>query len=209
MIPVIYTKYTLSEGEHRYHKEHALGRSLLRYGLEKYYGLVFTEEELEDQIDTNEYGKPFLTGYPKIHFNVSHCEGWCVCVFSEGKIGVDVERIKDFPGSMVKKILTEQERQILSRYEKNIDDYQRLFYRFWTWKESYLKWKGEGFHMDPLCVEFTMNEITSFPCCSDKRIVIFEKMLDTDCVLSICFDKENKGDMIYELYKEKMAGFSS
>lgn len=209
MISVIYTKYTLFEGEHRYHKEHNLGRRLLRYGLEKYYGLVFTKEELEDQIDINEYGKPFLPGYPKIHFNVSHCEGWVVCAFSEGKIGVDVERIQNFPGAMVKKILTKQERQILSRYEKNAEDYQRTFYRFWTLKESYLKWKGEGFHMDPLCVEFTLNKITSFPCCSDKKSTLSEKMLDTDCVLSVCFDKEEKGDVIYELYKEKMAGFSS
>ena len=33
MIPVIYTKYTLLEGEHRYQKEHILGRRLLRFGL--------------------------------------------------------------------------------------------------------------------------------------------------------------------------------
>ena len=82
MIPVIYTKYTLFKGEHRYHKEYNLGRRLLRYGLEKYYGLVITEEELEDHIDINKYGKPFFPGYPKIHFNVSHCEGWIVGAFS-------------------------------------------------------------------------------------------------------------------------------
>lgn len=209
MISIIYTKYTLFEGEHRYHKEHSLGRRLLRYGLEKYYGLAFTEEELENQINTNKYGKPFLPGYPKIHFNVSHCEGWIVCAFSEREIGVDVERIQSFPISMVKKILTEQERQILSRYEKNAEDYHRIFYRFWTWKESYLKWKGEGFHRNPLCVQFTLDEMSPFPYCSDKRIALFEKILDMDCVLSVCFDKEEKGDMIYELYKEEMAGFSS
>ncbi|MGN0466321.1 MAG: 4'-phosphopantetheinyl transferase family protein [Lachnospiraceae bacterium] len=209
MIFVIYTKYTFLEGEHRYHKEHNLGRKLLRYGLEKYYGLAFQEEELEDQIGKNEYGKPFLIGYPKIHFNISHCEGWVLCAFSEGKIGVDVERIRDFPTSMVKKILTEQERQILNRYEKNVEDYQKIFYRFWTWKESYLKWLGEGFYMDPLRVEFTMDEVTSFPCCSDKKVALFEKMIDTDCVFSVCFDKEEKGDMIYELYKEKVASLSS
>ena len=209
MIPVIYTKYTLFKGEHRYHKEYNLGRRLLRYGLEKYYGLVITEEELEDHIDINKYGKPFFPGYPKIHFNVSHCEGWIVGAFSERKIGVDVERIRDFPDSMVKKILTKQERQILSRYEKNAEDYQRLFYRFWTWKESYMKWKGEGFYMDPLSVEFVPDAISPFPHCSDKRIALYEKMLDTECVMSVCFDKKEKGDMIYELYKEKMAGFSS
>ena len=63
--------------------------------------------------------------------------------------------------------------------------------------------------MDPLSVEFVPDAISPFPHCSDKSIALYEKMLVTDCVLSVCFDKKEKGDMIYELYKEKMAGFSS
>lgn len=209
MIPVIYTKYTLSEGGHKYHKEHTLGRRLLCYGLEKYYGLVLQEEELEKQIDTNEYGKPCLMRYPQIHFSISHCDGWVVCALSDQKIGVDAERIQHFPISMIKKVLSEKEKRILNMYEEDTEGYQKMFYRFWTWKESYLKWKGEGFYMDPLHVEFTLDKVSSSVCCSDKKVALSEKMPDQTCVFSVCFNKEEKGEILYELYKEEMAGLGS
>ena len=53
-------------------QEHLLGRQLLLKGLDKLYGIRFSLPELEEalQIDTN--GKPFLPGHPELFFNISH-----------------------------------------------------------------------------------------------------------------------------------------
>lgn len=116
MIYVYQTGYVLEEGEHQYRKEHRIGRMLLRNGLKKWYGWNLTEEELEEALEEDKYGKPHFKSCDSIHFNISHCEGMVVCALSDQEIGIDVEKIQNFTESMAKKILTEKEQQILKGY---------------------------------------------------------------------------------------------
>lgn len=204
MIYVIFQKYFLEKNEHKYHKEHYLGRRLLRYGLEKYYGISLSDNELEDRIDVNQYGKPFLKEYDSIHFNVSHCDGFVACALADCSVGLDVEIVQDFPESMIKKVLTEKEKTILRARGCNEKEYQETFFRFWTMKESYMKWEGKGFNLDPLSIEF-LNFLES----ADGRAVVIQRMLDENCVSSVCFEKLKKEEIIYELYEEEMAGSCS
>ena len=39
-------------------------------------------------------GKPFFSGYPQVHFNLSHTEGAVLAGLSDKPIGVDIERIR-------------------------------------------------------------------------------------------------------------------
>lgn len=208
MIYIYQADYVLKKGEHPYQKEHRIGRMLLRDGLKKWYGLDLTEEELEESLVKDPYGKPRFREWDSIHFNISHCDGIVVCAFSEKEIGIDVEKIQDFTEAMAKKILTEKEQKILQKYAADPKEQNRRFYRFWTLKESYLKWKGRGFYQDPLQVEFTGEAFAkeAEDCsieCSDQKAAVMQKVTDTGYILSVCVEKGNPGDMIYEEYKEE------
>ncbi len=85
-------------------------------------------------------GKPFLAGYPHIHFNLSHTRGVAACVVSDAPVGIDVERIRRYNDMLARRVLSEKEYGLLSNAaEKGVE-----FIRMWTMKESLLKLTGEG-----------------------------------------------------------------
>ena len=130
-----------------------------------------------------------------------------VCALSDQEIGIDVEKIQNFTESMAKKILTEKEQQILKGYASDQKKQNREFYRFWTLKESYLKWRGRGFSLDPHQVEFAAEGIAKdregFTECSDPDAAVIQKLVDPEYMVSVCFEKGKQGDVIYEKYKEE------
>lgn len=213
MIRVISCKYALKENEHQYKKEHALSRRLLCYGLQNYYGLSYDCKTIEKEIGSGKYGKPYLKNYPEIHFNISHCDGIVVCAIADFEIGVDTERVKSFPVSMVRKMLTEKEQRVLNEKSEDLGEFQNVFFRYWTLKESYLKWEGHGFYKDPLTIEFepgaSLDSGDEMFLSVDKKTVQIQRCLEADVVISVCFDEKEKGEIVYELYEEKMAGACS
>ena len=75
--------------------KHLLGRKtcaaaylLLCEALRKEYGI--TEKPI---FEYGKHGKPFIIGYPDIHFNISHCREAVLCVVSSRPVGVDVSAI--------------------------------------------------------------------------------------------------------------------
>jgi 4'-phosphopantetheinyl transferase len=93
-------------------------------------------------------GKPRLQtafGKTNIQFNLSHSEGFALYVFTRGhEVGVDVERIQDFPEmeQIVEQFFSVRERVAfgtLSTSEK-----QETFFSWWTRKEAFTKATGEG-----------------------------------------------------------------
>jgi 4'-phosphopantetheinyl transferase len=97
-----------------------------------------------DQIQINRPigGKPFLEGAPGYHFSVSHSGDWVLFASARRPVGIDVERIEDFPIEAVDLILAPGEKECLDGM--SIRDRVRGFYRYWTLKESYGKALGIG-----------------------------------------------------------------
>lgn len=199
MIKVYAANYKLKENEKKYEVEHQKGLSLLQHGLKEIYNLSINDNELLSKIKCEEHGKPFLDGYSDIHFNISHSDNIVVCAFYDKPIGIDVECIKDFKESLIKKILTNDELQVLKKYEKKKAAYQELFYRFWTLKESYLKWDGSGFFKEPKNVSFQFDFEEGdmlFPIrCSDERVDFYQMRLDANVILSICKEKMDEQEL--------------
>ncbi len=109
------------------------GRVLLGYLLKKNYG-----------IDSYSYfysenGKPFLRN-ERIHFNISHSGDYVLCCISEGEIGCDIEKIRDYNPKIGRRFFTEKEALLLE--ERESEDYN--FSVLWTLKESILKKEGTG-----------------------------------------------------------------
>ena len=92
---------------------------------------------------TMEYGrlgKPSLQAYPQLPFNLSHANGICVSAVGSFPMGVDVEPIRPLRPKVIRRICTEEERQLIAQ-ASNPDE---AFFRIWTLKESYVKAIGIG-----------------------------------------------------------------
>ncbi len=72
-------------------------------------------------------------------------------------MGIDIEKIRDLPDidQLIEKNLTRRERNYLLK-----DPAHKLdsFFRFWTFKESYLKAIGEGMRLTPENLEFSLED---------------------------------------------------
>lgn len=90
----------------------------------------------------NQYGKPYLKGFSSFHFNISHSGDWVLCGASDKQIGIDIEQVKPINTNIAKRFFSRSEyMDLISRPIHEQDDY---FYRLWTLKESYIKYRGKG-----------------------------------------------------------------
>ena len=126
--------------------KHLLGRKtcaaaylLLCEALRKEYGI--TEKPI---FEYGIHGKPFIIGYPDIHFNISHCREAVLCVVSSRPVGVDVESIRSYKDSLVEYTMNPQEIAKINQAPRP----EVEFVRFWTMKEAVLKLSGEGISKD-------------------------------------------------------------
>ena len=148
------------------HRESLCGRLLLLQGLQELgYDRLFPQnkdlkqllELLDASLGKGPYGKPYLTEYPEIHFNISHSGGWAVCALASMPCGVDIQERQPIRSRrMVERTMNAREqRQILEA-----EDSTGEFIKLWTYKESCIKLSGEGLHQDmktlkaPVCHQF-------------------------------------------------------
>ncbi len=135
-IMIYLTEYDSVDRVHDRETEHRLGRELLHYVLGREYGRSW-------EVVQEGNGKPFLTGGPEIDFSIAHTKGLVVCGISGKRIGVDVERIRQFDERLMRRICTEEERYFIEHERKTMTR-EETFFRFWTLKESFLKATGQG-----------------------------------------------------------------
>lgn len=124
----------------KYHREIDRRLSVKAYlllceGLKKSYGI----QEMPLFSYTTS-GKPILTHYPKIHFNMSHCNEAVLCAIDTKPIGVDIETIKAYDKELAQYTMNPKELEII----ENSSCPEVEFTRFWTMKEAVLKCSGEG-----------------------------------------------------------------
>ena len=129
-------RFKFKKDRHRY----ILAHGCLREVLSLYSGtapqqIVFTN---------NAYGKPHLLNTP-FHFNLSHSGNMLlICVYSEGAVGVDVEKVNLHFSleAMPPGVLDDEERDQL--FSLAPDQQRRSFYQLWTQKEAFVKAQGIG-----------------------------------------------------------------
>lgn len=123
---------------------------LVKYILQEIYKINTTELKFFK----GKYGKPFVN--LPIQFNISHSGNIIIAAFSEtSEIGIDIEQVKQIPIEIFKPIFLKEE----YKYIQNQPEKQRLniFYKFWTLKESYIKYLGTGLYRDMNTFGFTLN----------------------------------------------------
>lgn len=136
---------------------------LLKELLAEEYGL-----ESNPIFDYGKHGKPVLRGYPKIHFNLSHCHKGILCVVDNRAVGCDIEEIpKQLDMDLCRYCFNDGEiEQILTSGNPNAE-----FASLWTRKESLLKLTGEG-----LCDDMkTLLQDKAEDCVQFDTVVVREK----------------------------------
>ena len=122
------------------------------------------------EIKRDDNGKPFVDGHPEVHFNLSHSGDYAICAFSDRPVGADIERIREFKPSVIKRVFSEDERAFAESMAEKMntasfsgsDPFEEppaadagcfappemLYTLLWTVKESYVKYTGKGIASD-------------------------------------------------------------
>lgn len=190
MITIYLKHYENCPLNQKHKTEHELGLSLLSQGLSELHQLNITPDELPSHIGFSGNQKPYLSTHPKIHFNISHCDGLVACAFSDSPVGVDIEKIGRFNDHILRKLLTDEEKIFLESLKNNKEKYEEFFYRFWTLKESRIKHSGLGLAM-PLTdftFKFDLSNDEPVIVCSEKNLHFYQQILGEKYILSVCLD---------------------
>ena len=125
----------------RYQQKHDQQRSLAAY--------LLLQEALRTEYGIQEppefvfgiHGKPELKNYPKIHFNLSHCQQAALCVISSQPVGCDIETVPDeLDMDICYHCFNKEEINAIL----NSEHPTREFTARWTQKEAFVKLIGEG-----------------------------------------------------------------
>lgn len=96
--------------------------------------IIFTE---------NAGGKPFAKDLP-IEYNISHSGELVVCAVSDSPIGVDIEKMRNIPDTVIRRVCTQREQAYVSEQALDAVQAQKRFFEIWTFKEAYFKCMGTG-----------------------------------------------------------------
>ena len=153
------------------------------------------------------FGKPFLSQFPNIHFNMSHSGEWAVCIIGNQPVGIDIEKIQPIDFSSYSSFFSITEYNDLSN--KNHAIKLEYFFDLWTLKESYLKAIGTGFYHNPTSFTIRPNkEKNSFILEDDPYGYTFKQYsIDNNYKLSVCsksdiFNNRITRFSLNELYTE-------
>ena len=90
------------------------------------------------EIKRNEHGKPYFKNLPDFHFNISHSTDILAVAISDGKVGIDIEKLRTPDLRIAKRFCEDEQAYVTETDPKN------RFFEVWTKKEAYLKYKGTG-----------------------------------------------------------------
>lgn len=132
----------ISFGKEKSPEKKKFTKSYLKKILKQYYHLEVTD----DDFGKNENGKPCLKDR-SLYFNLSHSNTFLVVAIGKRAVGIDIERQKevDFLALSKRFFHPQEHRLIMSTPE---DQQKDLFFRLWTHKEAYIKWKGGSLPAD-------------------------------------------------------------
>ena len=127
-------------------RQSAIAYLLLRYGLRKEYGI---NENVV--LSEGSCGKPYLSNYPFVHFNLSHCDKGVACMISDSAVGIDITSVKKENMSCMYSSMTADEIEKILHAENPAVQ----FTKFWSLKESYCKCIGMGIDSYIKAIDFS------------------------------------------------------
>lgn len=103
---------------------------------------LFGENQPAFEFAYEKEGKPYLVRYPKLHFNLSHSGDYVCCAVGSTPVGTDIQKITKVKEGLARRFFTDKDNQNLASCSG--EDREKLFFRMWSIKESYMKLTGRG-----------------------------------------------------------------
>lgn len=124
---------------------------LLSYALKEYAGI----DEYSLDYTCNKSGKPFAdTGNTAVQFSISHTEGCVAAVVGLDSCGIDVEKVRRIPDSIVNRMYSERDRRVIEN-GVHPEIYGTCV---WTRREAYSKMTGTGILMNDEVQQLVMDD---------------------------------------------------
>ncbi len=123
----------------------------------------------------SELGKPYLAGFPEIHFSISHTNGAIAFACDSSPVGIDTEPLSGRHKAGIMRFFTDHEREFIT---KNGNSEEALL-KIWTRKEAYVKMLGTGLK----------TPLKSFDTVSDTIPCTFATKIIGSHILSLCFSQ--------------------
>lgn len=128
-------------------------------------------------------------------FNLSHSGRYVMCSLADRadvKVGCDVETVKEYKRNLAKHFFTEHEYERIEE-EKTEEGKKRMFYRYWVWKESFMKATRLGMKLglDTFAFEFIDGNVifTKKPRRFEGEYYVKEyEVPDYDAAAAVCSD---------------------
>lgn len=154
-------------------------------------------------IEKNQYGKPHFTGISELHYNISHSGRYVLCGICDQEIGVDIEEIKGLHDEIAKRYFTSKEYASF----KNLDEQEakKLFYTYWTLKESYIKYQGKGLSvpLDSFSIGKREGIFVLETTHSMENVQLFSQSFDKNYMIAVTYcGKKRNIEIIYADIKE-------
>ncbi len=134
---------------------------------------------MDTAMDFGEMGKPYFPAHPDMHFNLSHCEGLAVCLYSAHECGADCENIRKYKQRTAERVCSPEELAMLA----DTQDKDYLFTRLWTLKEAYVKAIGIGISYPLREVSFAFEDDRII---ASKQDASFQQLLLKEHIVSVC-----------------------
>lgn len=80
-----------------------------------------------------------------VHFNLSHSGNLVICAVGSKAVGCDIEKVGPEPEGVAERFFHRNEAEYLQKFQGQ--ERNEMFFRLWTWKESYVKMTGEGMQL--------------------------------------------------------------
>lgn len=133
------------------------------------------------------HGKPEFAGKEGVpRFNLSHTEGWVLCVTDEWSAGGDIQKIPVYREETVKRYTSPKEWKFLERQsQKGREKWAALL---WSMKEAYVKYLGTGLTKELSTLDF------SETLCQKKYVpwngLFLQRGQVEDCFYTVCLEKK-------------------
>lgn len=155
-----------------------------------------TGHEIDDiAFKTGDYGKPLLYRPYNKHLNISHTDGFSVCIVSDMNVGIDIEKVEPIDLTIAKNYFAQAEYQYIMK-DNNEQAQLNRFFEVWTLKECYIKMLGTGiykaldsFSITPEGHTYKMIELVNN---QEQRLSSFHKLLFNQYALSIILETANQ-----------------
>lgn len=94
-----------------------------------------------------ENSAPYILQYPSMNVSITHSFPFCVGIVCKSKIGIDIEKIFEYPYIFIKHYFSIDEKEELSKKENSFRYFEQSII-FWTRKEAVSKLLGLGMKMN-------------------------------------------------------------